>query len=113
MDPEDLQEDILNDVDLDFDKETKTRFRAAVAELNGSGGDGGGEGGDGDEEEKSASACAALEAAAALPAETLTVETMQKLIDTAVTEKDAALAENAELRARLAAFESTPPQVSK
>ena len=94
MDPEDLQEDILNDQDLGFDEETKVRFRAAVAELNGSR-VGGGEGGDDDEEETSASACAALEAAAALPEEVLTVESMQKRI--------------AELEARLAAFEDTPP----
>jgi hypothetical protein len=91
-----------------------------VAELNGS--DGGEGAGDDEEEEKSASACAALEAAAALPAEALTVESMQKLIDTATAEKDAAVAEkdaavaaavaeNALLRARLAAFEGMPPQV--
>ena len=128
MDPEDLQEDILNDADLDFDEDTKTRFRAAVAELNGS--DGGEGAGDDPEEEKSASACAALEVAAALPAEALTVESMQKLIDTATAEKDVAMAEKdaavaekdaavaekeakdkriAELEARLAAFEDTPP----
>jgi hypothetical protein len=120
MDPEDLQEDILNDQDLGFDEETKTRFRAAVAELSGS--DGGEGDGDDEEEEKSASACATLEAAAALPAEALTVESMQKLIDTATAEKDAAVAEKdaavtaavaeiAQLRARLAAFEGMPPQV--
>jgi hypothetical protein len=87
MDPEDLQEDILNDQDLGFDEETKTRFRAAVAELNGSSG-GGGEGAGDDEEETSASACAVLEAAAALPEEVLTVESMQRLIDTAMAVKE-------------------------
>ena len=106
MDPEDLQEDILNDQDLGFGEETKTRFRAAVAELNGSSGGGGaGE----EEEEKSASACAALEAAAALPAEALTVESMQKLIDIATAEKEVKDKRIAELEARLATFEDTPP----
>jgi serine/threonine protein kinase len=90
MPPEDLDEDVLNDGDLGFDEETKARFRAAVAGLNGSGG-GEGDGND-EEDEKSASACAALEVAAALPAETLTVESMQKLIDTAMAAKDAAVA---------------------
>ena len=64
------------------------------------------------EDEKSAGARATLEVAA-LPAEALTVESMQKLIDTAVAEKDAMVAEKdkriAELEARLAAFEDTPP----
>ena len=72
-----------------------------MAELNGSSG-GGGAGAGEEEEEKSASACAALEAAAALPAEALTVESMQKRI--ADLE-----ASNAELEARLATFEDTPP----
>jgi hypothetical protein len=107
MDKDELDEDILDDIG--FDEATKARFQAAVAELNDSSGGGGEVGG----ETESGGACAALQAAAALPAEALTAESMQKRIDTATAEKDAAVTEKdkviAELEARLAAFEDTTP----
>jgi hypothetical protein len=46
MDPEELDEDVLNDGVLGFGEKTKARFRAAVAELRGS------SDGDGDDEEE-------------------------------------------------------------
>jgi hypothetical protein len=99
---DELDSDILEDGELGFDEETKERFRAAVAELQGGGAAGGGK-------ESPGQGCAALEAAAGLPAQAQTVESLQELVDTMSkreAEKDAAMVEQsrriAELEARLA-----------
>ena len=99
MEPEDLDEDVLNDDELGFDEDTKARFRAAVIELRDSSGCGG-EAGKG---EKPADACAALEAVARLPTEVQTVESMQKLLDSTAAENNAVVAEKDKLIAELEA----------
>eukprot|EP01046_Picozoa_sp_COSAG06_P032991 COSAG06_NODE_3336_length_5489_cov_47.109276_3_plen_456_part_00 len=110
MDEQDLDDDILEDVDLGFDEEMKARFRAAVAELKQSSADpAGGQAGSAAASRAtadatgSAGACAALEALLDLPADAHT-QAMQAV----ESERDAALSEVAELKARLAAFEGTP-----